>query len=68
MARNAMVHISFWFLLLMIKYSMYASDQYILGGSVHTIRKNTDVLLVGSKETGLEVNADKIKYMFVSGD
>jgi hypothetical protein len=38
-------------------------DVNILGGSIHSIKKNTDTLLVASKETGLEVNADKTKYM-----
>jgi len=41
----------------------YVHDVNILGGSVHTIKKNTETLLVGSKETGLEVNVDKTKYM-----
>jgi len=35
---------------------------------VHTINKNTDALLVVSKEIGLEVNADESKYMFMSRD
>jgi hypothetical protein len=34
-----------------------------LGGSVLTVKKNTEALLVGSKEIGVEVNADKTKYM-----
>ena len=29
-------------------------------------KKNTDTLKVGSKNTGLEVNADKTKYMVMS--
>jgi hypothetical protein len=37
-----------------------------LGGSVHIIKKKTDGLAVASKETGLEVNADKTKYMVMS--
>jgi hypothetical protein len=37
-----------------------------LGRSIHTIRKNTDILLVASKEIGLEVNAVKTKYMVMS--
>ena len=31
----------------------------ILGGSVLSIQKNAEALVVASKETGLEVNADK---------
>jgi hypothetical protein len=38
----------------------------MLGGSLHTINKNTEALVVFSKETGLEVNADKTKYVAVS--
>jgi UDP-galactopyranose mutase len=37
-----------------------------LEGSVHTIKKNAETLVVASKETGLEVNADKTKYMVMS--
>ena len=40
---------------------VYADDVNILEGSVHIIRK-----VVDSKETGLEVNADKNKYMVMS--
>jgi hypothetical protein len=42
---------------------VYADDFNKLGGSVRTIKKNADALVVASKETGLEVNADKTKYM-----
>jgi len=45
---------------------VYADDVYILGGSVRTIVENTETLLLASKETGLEVNADKTKYMAMS--
>jgi len=38
------------------------------GGSVHTIKKNADALVEASKEVGLEVNADKTKYMVKSQD
>jgi hypothetical protein len=44
---------------------VYADDANVLGGSIHTIRKNTDALLTASKETGLEVNAEKTKYTVV---
>ena len=33
-----------------------------------TIKENAEALIVASKETGLEVNADKTKYMVVSRD
>jgi hypothetical protein len=39
-----------------------------LGGNIHTIRKNTEALLIASKEIGLEVNAEKTKYMNMSRD
>jgi len=47
---------------------VYADNVNILGGSVHTIKKNTDALVVASKQIGLEVNADKSKYMVMSRD
>jgi len=47
---------------------VYTNDVYILGGSVHKIKKNTDYLVFARKETGLEVNADKTKYMIISRD
>jgi hypothetical protein len=40
----------------------------ILGGGVHTMKENIETLLFASKEIGLEVNADKIKYMVRSRD
>jgi hypothetical protein len=39
-----------------------------MGGSVHTMQKNTEALVVASKEIGLEVNADKTKYIVMSRD
>jgi hypothetical protein len=47
---------------------VYADDVNILGGSVHTVMKNTKSLVVASEEIGLEVNADKTKYMVMSQD
>ena len=47
---------------------VYANDVNILGGSIHTVKENTEALIVASKETGLEVNVDKTKYMVMSGD
>ena len=40
----------------------------ILGGSEHNIKQNAEALVVANKETGLEVNADKTKYMVMSRD
>ena len=40
----------------------------ILGGSVHTLNANAEALVVASKETGLEINADKTKYKVMSED
>ena len=37
----------------------YADDVNILGGSAHTVKENSEVLLVATKEIGLEVNVDK---------
>jgi len=39
-----------------------------LGRNVHSIKKNTEALVITSKEIGLEVNADKTKYMVMSRD
>jgi hypothetical protein len=50
------------------KLQVYADDVNILGGSVHAIKKKTEALVVASKEIGLEVNAEKTKYMVMSRD
>ena len=39
-----------------------------MGGSVHTIKKNTEALVVANKESGIEVNAAKTKYMVMFRD
>jgi hypothetical protein len=46
----------------------YADDVNILEGSVHTVKENAEALVVASKENGLEVNADKTKYIIISRD
>jgi len=47
---------------------VYADDVNKLGGSIHTTKKNAEALVVASKETGLEVNADRTKYIVMSRD
>jgi len=45
---------------------VYADDINKLGRSIHTIKKNAGALVVANKKIGLEVNADKTKYMVMS--
>jgi hypothetical protein len=51
-----MANISFWLM----------PDVNILGGNVHTIKENAEALFAASKEIGLEVNADRTKYVVMS--
>jgi len=46
----------------------YADDVNILGGSIHTLKENAEVLVAATWESGLEVSADTIKYKVVSRD
>jgi hypothetical protein len=50
------------------QFLVYADDVNILVGSAHTVKKNAEALVVASKDIGLEVNADKTKYMVMSRD
>jgi hypothetical protein len=45
---------------------VYADDVNPLGDNTDTIQKNTKTLIDVSKEVGLEVNTEKIKYMLLS--
>ena len=47
---------------------LYANDVNVVGGSIHTIKKNNEALIVASKETELEINAGTTKYMVMSWD
>jgi len=40
---------------------VYADDVNKLGGILHSIKKNREVLVVASRKTSLEVNAEKLK-------
>jgi len=37
----------------------------MLGRRVHTIKRNKEALVVTSKETSLDINAEKTKYMVI---
>jgi hypothetical protein len=52
-----MGHISCWSMLMM---------RNLLGSSIYAINKYTETLIYASKEVGLEVNAEKAKYMLLS--
>jgi hypothetical protein len=41
-------------------------DVNLLVGNIDTIKKNTETLVDTSKEAGLELNAEKTKYMLLS--
>ena len=46
----------------------YADDVNRLGGSIHTLKENAEALVAATREFGLEVSADKTKYMVMSRD
>jgi len=46
----------------------YADDVNILGGSIHMLKENAEALVTAAREIGLEISADKTKYMVMSGD
>jgi hypothetical protein len=45
---------------------VYAEDMNLLEDSTDTIKKHIETLIEASKEVGLEVNAEKTKYMLLS--
>jgi hypothetical protein len=45
---------------------VYADDMNLLEDNTDTIKKNTETFIDTSKENGLEVNAEKTKYMLLS--
>ena len=44
----------------------HADDVNILEGSIHTLKENAEALVAAIREIGLEVSADKTKYMVMS--
>jgi hypothetical protein len=47
---------------------VYVDAVNILGGSIHSTEKKSVAVVIPSKERGPEVNAEKTKYVVVSGD
>jgi hypothetical protein len=45
---------------------VYAGDVNLLGDSVNTIKEDTVTLLEASRNSDLEINAEKTKYMIMS--
>ena len=46
----------------------YADNVNILGGGIHTLKENAEALVVATREIGLEVSADRTKYMITYQD
>jgi hypothetical protein len=45
---------------------VYADDVNLLGDSVNSIKENSETFLETSRDIGLEINAEKTKYMIMS--
>jgi hypothetical protein len=45
---------------------VYADDVNLLSDIVNTIKENSETLLEASRHIGLEINAEKTKYMIMS--
>jgi hypothetical protein len=45
---------------------VYAAYVNLLGDSVNTIKENSETFLEASRDIGLEINAEKTKYMIMS--
>jgi hypothetical protein len=45
---------------------VYADNIHLLGDNINTIKENTETLLGASRDVGLEMTAEKTKYMIMS--
>jgi hypothetical protein len=45
---------------------VYVDDVNLLGNSINTIKEKTETLLEPSRDVGLEITAEKTKYMITS--
>jgi hypothetical protein len=45
---------------------VYADDVNLLGDSINTIKENKETVLETGRDVGLEINAEKTKYMIMS--
>jgi hypothetical protein len=45
---------------------VYADDVNLLGDSITIIKENTETLCKTSRDVGLEINAERTKYMIMS--
>jgi hypothetical protein len=44
----------------------YADDVNLLGDSVNTVKENSETILEAGRDIGLEINAEKTKYVIMS--
>jgi hypothetical protein len=45
---------------------VYVDDINLLGNGINTIKEKTETLLEASRDVGLQINAEKTKYMIMS--
>jgi hypothetical protein len=45
---------------------VYADDINLLDDRISTVKETTEILLEASRDIGLEINAEKTKYMIMS--
>jgi hypothetical protein len=44
----------------------YADDDNLVGDNIDTVKKNTEIVIVASKDVGLELNTERTKYVLLS--